>query len=306
MRVSVIISTYNPDEKRLAQTLDGLKNQSLAKHEWDLIIIDNNSTNNFHTQLDLSWHPFAQIITETRQGLTYARLRGFNEAVTGIIVMVDDDNVLHTDYLEQVVSIFDQHHQLAAIGGKSLPLFETEPPAWLPEFHHNLALRDPGNDVIIEGWDNKYPDAAPIGAGMGIRYKALKPYIDKIASGKSTIGDRTGSSLSSGGDNDIVLEILKSGWQVGYFPQLQLKHIIPANRMEVAYLARLAHNTNKSWVQLLHHHGINPWQQIKPAGVMPRKIKAWFSYKAWQSKAAYIKWQGACGMFEGLAALPEN
>ncbi len=290
----------------MAQTLDGLKNQSLAKYEWELIIIDNNSSNDFYEQLDLSWHPSAKIATENRQGLTYARLRGFDESTGDIIVMVDDDNILNSDYLEQVISIFDKNPQVAAIGGKSLPLFETAPPDWLYEFYGNLALRNLGDNLIIAGWDNKYPDAAPIGAGMGIQREALKSYIEKITLGKSNISDRTGISLSSGGDNDMILEMLKSGWQVGYFPQLQLRHIIPAQRMEVAYLARLAHNTNKSWVQLLQSHSINPWQKIRGWGVLPRKTKAWFTYKAWQSKPAYIKWQGACGLFEGLASLPQN
>lgn len=290
----------------MAQTLDGLKNQSLAKYEWELIIIDNNSSNDFYEQLDLSWHPSAKIATENRQGLTYARLRGFDESTGDIIVMVDDDNILNSDYLEQAISIFDKNPQVAAIGGKSFPRFETQPPVWLHEFYGNLALRDLGDDLIIAGWDNKYPDAAPIGAGMAIRREALKSYIEKITSGKSNISDRSGTSLSSGGDNDMVLEMLKSGWQVGYFPQLQLQHIIPTQRMEVDYLARLAHNTNKSWVQLLQSHGINPWQKIRGWGVLPRKIKAWFTYKAWQSKPAYIKWRGACGLFEGLASLPQN
>lgn len=306
MRLSVIIPTYNPNEIRLAQTLEGLKNQSLANDSWELIIIDNNSSNNFQNRLNLSWHPSAKIITEARQGLTYARLKGFDESTGDIIVMVDDDNILNSDYLEQTIAIFDQNPQLAAIGGKSLPLFETTPPAWLHEFYGNLALRNLGDDTIISGWENKYPEAAPIGAGMGIRRAALSSYIDKIRSGKNNISDRSGNSLSSGGDNDLVLEILKSGWQVGYFPQLQLQHIIPAQRMEVDYLARLTHNTNKSWVQLLASHGINPWKKIAASGVLPRKMKAWFTYKAWKSGPDHIKWQGACGLFEGLANLSQN
>lgn len=304
MRLSVIIPTYNPNQERLAQTLGGLKNQTLSMSLWELIVVDNHSSNNFYEQLDLSWHPSTIIIPELKQGLTYARIRGFSAAKADIMVMVDDDNILNDDYLEQILSIFDSYPEVAAIGGKSLPLFETTPPSWLHEFYGNLALRDLGEGAIISRWDNKYPHAAPIGAGMGIRRKALSVYINKIRSGKNNISDRSGDSLSSGGDNDLVLEMLKSGWQVGYFPRLQLKHIIPAGRMEASYLARLAHNTNKSWVQLLQSHGINPWKKIPVAGVWPRKIKAWFTYRAWQSTAAYIKWQGACGLFEGLANLP--
>jgi hypothetical protein len=34
-----------------------------------------------------------------------------------------------------------------------------------------------------------------------------------------------------------------------------------------------------------------------------RKLKAYFTYKAWENEPNYIKWKGACGMFEGLAKL---
>lgn len=306
MRLSVIIPTYNPDTARLQQTLSALRNQSLPVDQWELIIIDNNSSNKFDQQFNLSWHPAAKIIKETKQGLTYARLKGFNESTGNIIVMVDDDNILDIGYLEKVLNIFDQNPKMGAIGGKSVPLFETTPPEWLGEFYGSLALRDLGDRPVTAMWNNKYPNAAPIGAGMAIRRKAITSYIKKIASGNNNISDRTGNSLSSGGDNDMVLEILKSGWQVGYFPELMLQHIIPSQRMEANYLARLLNNTNKSWVQLLQSHGINPWQQVTKTGALLRKAKAWCAYKAWRSKPNYIKWQGACGTFDGLASLSDK
>lgn len=306
MQLSVIIPTYNPDAARLQQTLSALKGQSLPTVHWELIIIDNNSSNNFEQQLNLSWHPGSKILKETKQGLTYARLKGFNESTDDIIVMVDDDNILDADYLEKALNIFGQNPKMGAIGGKSVPLFETDPPEWLDEFYGSLALRNLGDEPITVIWNNEYPNAAPIGAGMAIRREALISYIKKITFGNSNISDRTGNSLSSGGDNDMVIEILKSGWQVGYFPELTLQHIIPAQRMEADYLARLLNNTNKSWVQLLQNHGINPWQRITKTGALLRKAKAWFAYKAWKSKPDYIKWQGACGTFDGLASLPHK
>ncbi|HEX8022981.1 glycosyltransferase [Mucilaginibacter sp.] len=306
MQLSVIIPTYNPDTTRLKQTLSGLKGQSLPVDQWELIIIDNNSSNNFWQQLNLSWHPAAQIVHETKQGLTYARLKGFNESTGNIIVLVDDDNVLDTGYLEKALNIFSQNSPIGAIGGKSIPLFEGTPPIWLSGFYGSLALRDLGDAPLLATWNNEYPACAPIGAGMAIRREALTSYIEKITSGKSNISDRTGNSLSSGGDNDMVIGILKSGWQVGYFPELTLQHIIPPQRMQADYLARLLNSTNKSWVQLLQSHDINPWQQITQSGALLRKAKAWFTYKAWKNKPNHIKWRGACGTFDGLASLPNK
>ncbi|RZK60380.1 MAG: glycosyltransferase family 2 protein [Pedobacter sp.] len=297
--ISVILPTHNPNEGRLDQTLLGLKNQTLLFQYWELIIIDNNSSNII--DIDLSWHPNAKITREENTGLTYARLKGFKEASGSIIIMVDDDNILQADYLERTLFFFTQYSKLGAMGGKSFPIFEAAPPKWLDNFYGNLALRNLGDDTIIDVWMDKYPESAPIGAGMAIRKEALKSYIKKISSEKDIIHDRKGNSLSSGGDNDIVLELLKEGWQIGYFPELILNHIIPKERTEAKYLARLINNSNKSWIELLDNHGINPWNKIPKWTVPFRKFKSWFTYSAWKNPVNYIKWQGACGTFDGLA-----
>lgn len=297
--LSVILPAYNPDMSRLNQTLAGLRQQSLPFKNWELIIIDNNSSPAI--AIDLSWHPNHKLIKELKAGLTYARLKGFENALGAIIVMVDDDNILDKHYLENTLSIFNSNTPLGAIGGKSIPLFEASPPAWLIQFYGSLALRDLGETELIASWQNKYPEAAPIGAGMAIRNQALQSYMGKISGDNKIITDRTGNSLSSGGDNDIVIEILKSGWQVGYFPALQLTHIIPATRMQTRYLAKLINNTNKSWVQLLEDHQINPWPKIPLWSVPFRKLKSWFTYRAWHNSVNYIKWQGACGLYDGLS-----
>lgn len=303
MRLSVIIPTYNPNLNRLNLTLASLKIQQLPLPQWELIIIDNNSSNNFGKLIDLTWHPSARIVKEDRPGLTHARMKGFREARTAIIVMVDDDNVLDNNYLEEVLNIFDKQSELGAMGGKSIALFEDRPPVWLPEFYENLAVRDLGDEIIISKWNFMYPVAAPIGAGMAVRRAALDQYVNKLLTQENVITDRIGTSLSSGGDNDIILEIVKAGWLVGYFPALLLQHIIPKQRMQTQYLAQLVNNSNRSWIRLLENHGINPWPKIAPWTLPFRKVKAWFVHKAWLKPVNYIKWQGACGIFEGLAEI---
>ncbi|MCO5947676.1 glycosyltransferase [Mucilaginibacter flavidus] len=301
--LSVIIPTYNPDQSRLDLTLDSLKKQTLPFDRWELIIIDNNSSLPVSKMVDLSWHPNWRIIFERRQGLTYARTKGFLEASGDILIMVDDDNMLHTDYLSHTLQIFSEYPFMGAAGGKSIPQFELEPQVWLKEFYGNLALRDLGEEILVDTWNNTYPRAAPIGAGMAIRKHALDGYISKITSNKNVIADRQGSSLSSGGDNDIVLEILKGGYQSGYFPSLTLTHIISRERTNFTYLVRLLNNMNKSWVMLLASHGICPWKKIPAWSVPLRKAKAWFTYKAWSNKVNYIRWSGACGTFDGLSEI---
>ena len=299
--LSVIIPTYNPHAGRLKQTLLALQQQTLNLTKWELIIVDNNST--VPVKVDLAWHPNSRMVTEHNQGLTHARLKGFDTAKSNLLVLVDDDNILAEDYLQNALNIFEANPTLGAIGGKSLPLFEAAPPKWLPAFYGNLALRNLGDKNITGAWQNHYPEYAPIGAGMCLRKPAINTYMAKIKTGANVITDRTGNSLSSGGDNDLVLEVLKSGWEVGYFPALTLLHIIPKERMTVAYLARLAGQSNQSWVKLLDSHGINPWKKVGVWTLPIRKVKAWFTFKVWAGKANYIKWRGYCGMLSGLAEI---
>lgn len=301
--VSVFIPTYNPNIERLNHTVNGLKLQTLAYEYWQLIVVDNNSSHDFSKNIDISWHLNAQIVKEQKQGLTFARLKGIATSQFDIIVMVDDDNVLDIDYLQNVVNIFSANPKLGAIGGKSIPKFEAEPPIYIKDFYSLLALRDLGEETKIDFFENKYPKYAPIGAGMAFRKQAIENYVHKITSGSSVISDRKGNSLSSSGDNDMVYEIAKAGWQVGYFPQLSLQHIIATERLKSNYLAKLNFGIQKSWVQFLSSHYICPWQPIPYWSVPLRKLKAYFTYKAWESDPNYIKWRGACGMFEGLEKL---
>ena len=228
--VSVIIPTHSPHHGRLARTLDGLRNQTLPVGRWQLAVVDNRSPE--PVAVDLSWHPAGRVVREDRLGLTNARRAG-GAATTGeLLVFADDDNVLAPTYLAAAVELFDRHPQLGAAGGKSVPEWEASPDPWVREFENSLAVRDLGPKPLFagDGSVSTYPTCAPIGAGMVVRRRAWQAYEAALARESAPLLDRTGQALTSGGDNDIVLRILGSGWQVGYFPELSLVHLIPAGR----------------------------------------------------------------------------
>jgi hypothetical protein len=137
---------------------------------------------------------------------------------------------------------------------------------------------------------------------MAIRREAAAAWSARLSSRNFT--DRRGVELTSGGDNDLVLTLLGDGWEVGYFPELRLIHLIPAERLEPDYLARLNRGIQKSWMQVLSFHHANPWPALSAPGASLRKLKAWFACRAWSSEAARTRWSGACGHFEGRVAGP--
>ncbi|BAY36709.1 family 2 glycosyl transferase [Nostoc sp. NIES-2111] len=308
--ITVIICTHNPRREYLSRVLHALKLQTLPMSQWELILIDNASETILASEIDLNWHPHARHVREKTLGLTAARLRAFKEASNEILVFVDDDNVLDANYLKNTSEIVQENPHLGAIGGKSLPEYEIEPESWINQFSVCLALRNLGDEPLIyfakktDDSPDQYPAFAPIGAGLVLRRQAAQIYAQNVAQDSSRLAlGRTGKQLISGEDNDINLTILEAGWGVGYFPQLQLTHLISANRLSKNYLARLNRASSRSWVQVLDAHNIRPWQKIPSWTVVPRKLKAFLSYQPWKSPANYVSWQGACGIFEGLSTL---
>lgn len=304
MDLSVVIPTHNPHLGRLRTTLAALGTQTLTRERWDVLLIDN-ASQRFPApeQLaDVAPSHF-RIVSAPELGLSAARRAGIAAASGAIIVFVDDDNVLAPDYLAQVLAIFADHPRLGLVGGRSLPSFESPPPAWTHEFFPLLALRDLGPEPILaapsRGEPPIYPLCAPIGAGMAARREALHSWLAQA----TALSDRRGAELTSAGDNDIVLCALKADWEVGYFPQLSLTHLIPAARLDPAYLARLNRGIQKSWMQVLTLHAANSWLPI-PAWTLPlRRAKAWWTHRAWRGSAERIRWQGACGHFDGRSDL---
>jgi hypothetical protein len=162
LAVSVVIPTHNPRRDYLARVIEALRQQTLSKDRWEVVVVDNGSREALEVAsrqtsvvsekancVDLIWHPNARVVREEMLGLTFARLRGFAEAKGELIVMVDDDNLLAPGYLATAVEIAQERPMLGAFGGRCLPEFEHEPPEWLKGITSGLGVRDLGEKPVV-------------------------------------------------------------------------------------------------------------------------------------------------------------
>jgi glycosyltransferase involved in cell wall biosynthesis len=261
VRISVIICTYNPRKDYLERTLVSLKNQTLEKTQWELVLLDNGSTQPLADEWDLSWHPHGKHVREDALGLTNARIRGIKETNLEIIVFVDDDNVLDPQYLEEVWNIFDGQPQLGCIGAGVLkPEFETEP---LPEtwpYLSYLALRELDRDV----WGNQLCDWIPWGAGLSVRRQVAELFNQFIQSRhQGTDLGRKGGGLMSGEDDIFSHVAIKHNWGIGLFVSLKIVHLIAERRLTHEYLERLidANGMTRAFLASLHGEDlVNPFR----------------------------------------------
>ena len=261
MFVTVAICTHNPKPHYLAKVIESLRTQSLGQQAWELLLVDNASTNQLPPSANLDWHCNGRIIREEQLGLTHARLRAIREGRGDLFVFVDDDNVLDTNFLERTLDIAHKREYIGAWSGQCHPGFDIQPAAWTRRYWGMLVVRE----FEQAYWSNlpMLADTMPCGAGLCVRRTVAHTYLSLHDSGKRPmLLDRRGSSLMSGGDNDLAACACDIGLGVGLFPELELTHLIPENRTTADYLTKLAEGIHYSAIYLRSLRGEST---IKPS-----------------------------------------
>ena len=244
VNISVIICSRNPRPEFLNETLAALRRQTLPLENWELLLVDNASKTPIESQFSLAWHPHGRHILEERTGVTYARLRGIQEARSELMIYVDDDNVLDPEYLVEALRISREWPMLGAWGGSVRPKFEKPPPEWTKKIWHFLAIREISKDQ----WGND-PNSSivPFGAGMCFRKSVAEKYMEacKTDTLRLMLGEK-GTDLSRGEDTDLAITSLDIGLGLGLFKSLTMYHFMPASRLDESYLLRLVEGSHYS------------------------------------------------------------
>jgi glycosyltransferase involved in cell wall biosynthesis len=248
--IDVFICTYNPNHEYLLQTIEGILKQDLSHDEWSLTIIDNNSSASV-AEIDFVKELKIRTIVEKKQGLTAARACAVNNSSGDILIFVDDDNILETNYLSTTKQIFSNDGELVLLSGNIVPMYIRQPPKWFTQFEPMLAIRRlDSNQSVIYNSLTTYNLNFPIGAGMAVRSTFIKDYYDNHLSAGNYIEGRKGDELSSGEDLDLDLYAISKGFKLGVSPFMKLIHIIPERRILPKYIAKLGVESIKSGYQL--------------------------------------------------------
>lgn len=105
MKLSIIIPYYN-GEKWIAKCLDSLLNQDLAKDNYEIIVVDDGSTDDVRTLKDyvLSYNNI-QYIRQENKGVSGARNKGLTVAKGDYVFFCDSDDFVTENVLGRLYSI---------------------------------------------------------------------------------------------------------------------------------------------------------------------------------------------------------
>lgn len=229
--------THNPQPELMRRALQAVVAQSRELPGADVLLVDNASSPPLALPEPFEDYPVS-LIREERLGLTAAREAAVEAAKGDVLLFVDDDNIIGPGYLTAVADAFVGDAALGVLGGRVVPEYETEPPAWLREFEPWLAIRRYAPDLYVETTAPPVSQFFPVGAGFAVRRGLAEEYV--ADSGVTTvIQGRRGSALSSGEDTDLGLFALSRNYKIVVTGALCVTHVIARARLEVDYVRRL-------------------------------------------------------------------
>ncbi len=230
--ITLLVCTYNraADLRELLES--ALAQETHGKFTYEIVVVDNNSSDSTREVAEsfiTQGHDNLRYFFEEKQGKSNALNTGLNSVRGAVYIIADDDLILPKNYLSTVFDGFHAHPDVSVIGGKVLPLWKGEAPAWLtPEHWPAIAMCDYGEDELHT---DKHNDLCLLAGSFRLAdVKAVGGYHQELGPSKGKIGATE--------DFDLFQRLYKAGRKGLYVPNLALYHKVEPERMTKAYHRR--------------------------------------------------------------------
>lgn len=297
--ISIVICTYNRCQY-LPQAMKSIAQQKFPASGFELIIIDNASTDNTASVISdfIRSNPSIQCryVFESNKGLSFARNRGWQEAATDIVAYVDDDVILFEDYLEKLRTFFEEYPQAQGAGGRVIPKYEEAEPDWMSKYLKGFVGEvNYGNAVRRFDKTMKYP------AGANMIYR--KSILQKAGGFNNELKFRSD-------DKYIFLKVSEFTDEIYYLPDVVLYHYIDSARLRGENFKRLFLKTGNEekkrlrsekksiaakgmeyFLKAIAGAGLYGWFALKGKPGKGRKIwqSQWYTLKGFFKKDVFVR-----------------
>ena len=113
-KVSVIVAAYN-QEKFIGRCLRSLLSQSMNSFDYEIIVVDDGSTDRTSYALELFQGSITTITNSKNLGLPTALNIGINRASSEYITRVDSDDYVHSNFLNFLTTYLDLNTNADAV-----------------------------------------------------------------------------------------------------------------------------------------------------------------------------------------------
>lgn len=231
MRISIIVCTYNRCEI-LKYCLDSLEKQYVEKAQYEVIVVDNNSTDNTKEVVEeyCGRNSNFRYVFEENQGLSHARNRGAKESEADWVGYVDDDGKVRENYIEQALYTIE-NFDFDCFGGKVVNWFKYGKPRWYSEIY------DPEKE--------KYKEICEYEGFVSGGISFYKKAIIIMHGGFSSELGMKGGEMGVGEETRLQVLIKKNGGKTGLNPFITLEHIVAPEKMNILYFIKRSYHAGK-------------------------------------------------------------
>ena len=253
--ISVIVCTYNRSNL-LAGALKTLCCQATVdKSDYEIIVVDNNSTDETLEVAQGFSSRFSSVTyyLETKQGLSYARNRGWQEAKGRYVAYIDDDCEVPETWLAAVMDTIERISS-GVFGGPIYAFYNSPKPVWYKDSYGSYEpLKEPR---ILRGEECTYIK----GGNMCFRRTLLVAF-----GGFDVTLGMSGENLGYHEETDLILRIAAAlpNEVIYYHPDLYLYHLVREEKMNLLWYFRAwfaigqysVSSSNVSQANAEHHLG---------------------------------------------------
>lgn len=257
LKASIIIPTRNRADL-LARCLEALKQQTLAPESFEVLVIDNGSTD--HTASVANKYIDSLQITcvcTPEPGLHNGRHAGLRLAKADILIFADDDVEAEPAWVEAVLETF-QDPEIALVGGNNYPNFAVDPPAWMLHWWRQPKGRGHAlNSLSILDFGEGVFDIDP-GYVWGCNFSIRRHTLLK-ARGFHPDGFPIERMRFRGDGETYVSDFVRSSNLRAVFnSQASVRHLVSENRMTRAYIEQRAYaqGISDSYTIIRHSGGL--------------------------------------------------
>ncbi len=229
MPLSVIVPTYNRSAM-LARALRRLTRQTSAHAPVEIIVVDNNSADDT-ARVVAEFGEGVRYVFEPKQGLSHARNAGIAASLYSVIAFTDDDVEVAGNWAAVIERELEDHPDVDCVGGRVLPEWDADPPAWLTREHWApLALQDHGDEPRT--LDRGTP-VCLVGASVAFR----RSVFDRVGVFSPDV-QRVKEGIGSTEDHELLRRMYEAGGRARYTPDLVATTVVPRARLTREYHRR--------------------------------------------------------------------
>ena len=238
-RVSVIVPTRNRSNL-LARTLEGLTRQDADPDEFEVIVVDNGSTDDT-SQVCTDFNamiPDLHVRYDDRPGLHIGRHVGLEASSADIALFGDDDIVPDVGWVRAVSEGFSDE-AVGLVGGPCRPDYAVTPPEWVDELRVSAATGwfIPEFSVIdLGGVTQPIAPEMVFGCNFGVR----RHLIEEVGGFHPDALPSELLRFRGDGEVPVARGVVAAGYSAVYVPGAAVAHHVSAERLRIEYIEQRA------------------------------------------------------------------